>query len=400
MTMITKGYREIIDPVASNVKFVKQKGIYPFSPVFESPQMGSSKVDGKDVIMLASNNYLGLADHHEIKEAMKSAIDAYGTGTCGARLHNGTTKLHIMLEERIADFMQTEAAVIYSAGFLANLGALSALGGNGTVIITDQLNHMSIVDGYKLSEAEIRIFAHNDMVKLEYIMTRSRDFQRRLIVVDGVYSMDGDIAPLETIVELAQQYDAMVMVDEAHSLGFFGENQRGVCEHLHLDKEVQIKMGTFSKSLACVGGFIAAERDLCCFLQHTAHSYIFNASLPPGICAGVLKAFDVMEKEQWRVEKLWANTRRFRKGLIALGFDAMDSISPVIPILIGDDTVTMELSSKLLQRGVYIASTIFPAVPTGKARFRTTITAALSENEIDRALEILGQSCREAGIVS
>lgn len=400
MSKITSGYREMINPMATNVKSGKEQGIYPFEPQFESPQMGSSILAGKEVIMLTSNNYLGLATHPEIKEAIKTAIDTYGSGTCGARLHNGTTKLHVMLEERVADFMHTESAVIYSAGFMANLGTLSALGRSGTVIITDQINHMSIVDGYNLSEAEIRIFTHNDMSKLEHIMSHAQNFACKLIVVDGVYSMDGDLAPLRRIVELAQKYDAMVMVDEAHALGFFGAHQRGVCEHLQVETDVQLKMGTFSKSLAGVGGFIATERDLCYFLKHKSHAYIFNASLPPGICAGVLKAFDVMERETWRVEKLWANTIRFRKGLISMGFDVMDSVTPVIPILIGDDMTTMILSQKLIQQGVYIASTIYPAVPMGKARFRTTITAALSEQEIDRALDILQSSCREAGIIA
>jgi len=397
---ISKGYRDIFNPVVSEIQYGKDQGIYPFEPAFESPQKGTSKLAGKDVIMLTSNNYLGLATHPEIMQAMKEAIDTYGTGTCGARLHNGTTRLHVLLEERVADFMKTEAAVVYSAGFLANLGALSSLGGPGAVIITDQLNHMSIVDGYKLSEAEIRIFTHNDMDKLDYIMQRTDNFQRKLIVVDGVYSMDGDIAPMEKIIELAQKYDSMVMVDEAHSLGFFGKSGRGVCEHLNIEDEVQIRMGTFSKSLACVGGFITGERALCDYLKHTSHSYIFNASPPPAICAGVHKAFDVMEKETWRTAKLWSNTRRFRKGLISLGFDVMDSISPIIPILIGDDLTTMKLSKTLIERGVYVASTIFPAVPKGKARFRTTITAALEEEEIDRSLDILEESCREARIIS
>lgn len=397
---ITAGYEELFSPVVSAINEGKETKLYPFEPPFESSQQGVSKTGGRDVIMLTSNNYLGLATHPEIIEAMKGALDIYGSGTCGARLHNGTTKLHVELEDRVARFMGTESSVVFSAGFLANLGALSALGDRDTVILTDQLNHMSIVEGIRLSGAEVRIFTHNNMEKLEYILQRSGRFKRKLIVVDGVYSMDGDIAPLDAITSLAKQYDAMVMVDEAHSLGFFGPTGQGVVEHFGLENEVQIRMGTFSKSLAGVGGFIAGERTLCDYLKHQATAYIFNASPPPSVCAGVLRAFEIVEREKWRAEKLWANTIRFRKSLIEMGFDIMDSVSPMIPIMIGDDMVTMKLTQELLRKGVYVATALFPAVPKGKARFRVTITAALSDDDIDRALLILGSSARQMGVIA
>jgi glycine C-acetyltransferase len=348
--------------------------------------------------MLTSNNYLGLASHPEIKQAMREAVDHFGSSTCGARLHNGTTVLHKELEERLASYLNTESALIYSAGFLANVGTISALGDGDTVIISDQLNHMSIVDGYKLAEGKVKIFTHNDMDKLEYILERSQEAKRRLIVVDGVFSMDGDTAPLDKINTLAREYGAMVMVDEAHSFGILGSTGRGTTEHYGVNAD--IIMGTFSKALAGVGGFIAAGADLCEYVRHTAHAYIFNAAPPPVVVAGVMKALELMEKESWRQEKLWHNTIRFRSGLIQLGFDTMNSVTPIIPIFIGDDMKTMVMSKELLNNGVYIASAIFPAVPRGMSRFRTTITAALEDEDIDQALDVLGKVAHKAGIIN
>ncbi|MBZ9625582.1 pyridoxal phosphate-dependent aminotransferase family protein [Clostridium sp. FP2] len=382
-----KGYEKEFKGLVDRINDAKKEGLYVFEPPFGGPQKGTSKCKGKDVIMLTSNNYLGLSTHPEIIKAMKDALDIYGTGTCGARLHNGTTILHEKLEERIAQYMRTESAVVFSAGYMSNLGAITAMATDEkTLIITDQLNHMSIVDGIEMSKGQARIFTHNDMDKLDYILSRSEAFEKKLIVVDGVYSMDGDIAPLDKIVELAEKYDAMIMVDDAHALGFYGETGRGTSEHFGLEDKVHIKMSTFSKSLAGVGGCIAANADVCDYMRHVSHQYIFNASLPPVVVAGVLKAYDLMETETWRRDKLWANTIRFRKGLIELGYNIMDSISPIVPIYIGDDMTTMKMTKRLMEEGVYIASALFPAVPMNKSRFRVTITAALSEEEIDMAL--------------
>lgn len=395
--MITEEFQRTFAKVVDPVKEGKRLNLYTFEPAFAGPQGGRSIYEGREVIMLTSNNYLGLADHPEIKKAMKETVDLFGSSTCGARLHNGTTVLHKELEERLASYLGTESALIFSAGFLTNVGTISALGDGETVIITDQLNHMSIVDGYKLAEGKVKIFTHNDMDKLKYILERSREAKRRLIVVDGVFSMDGDIAPLDEIIALAQEYGAMVMVDEAHSFGILGPTGRGTTEHYGVNAD--IIMGTFSKALAGVGGFIASTADICEYVRHTAHSYIFNAAPPPVVVAGVIKALELMEKESWRREKLWHNTIRFRSGLIQLGFDTMGSVTPVIPIFIGDDMKTMVMSKELLNEGVYIASAIFPAVPQGMSRFRTTITAALEDEDIDRALDVLGKVARKAGII-
>ena len=394
------GFKKEYEEVLPRIKEGKAKKLYVFEPAFEGPQAGSSKYNGRDVIMLTSNNYLGLSTHPEVIKAVKDAVDKYGTGTCGARLHNGTTVLHKKLEEKMAEFFRTESAMIVSAGYLANVSALSTLcNDSDSVIITDQLNHMSIVDGIAMSNAKVKIFTHNDMDKLEYILKNSQEFSRRLIVIDGVYSMDGDMACLDKISALAEKYDAAVMVDEAHSIGFFGETGRGISEHFGLEDKIAVKMTTFSKSLAGVGGCIASDSDTIDYLKHQAHQYIFNASLPPAVVAGVLKSLELMEKETWRKEKLWKNTIRFRKGLIELGFDTMNSISPIIPIYIGDDNTNMQMTKELLNCGVYIATAIFPSVPMNKSRLRTTITASLSTEEIDRALDIMGEVGRKFGVI-
>ncbi|HWQ71401.1 MAG TPA: pyridoxal phosphate-dependent aminotransferase family protein [Desulfitobacteriaceae bacterium] len=397
---VPKGYTEEFSEFLAPIKEGKRQNLYVFEPPFEGPQAGNTLHNGNKVIMLTSNNYLGLSTHPKIIKAMKEALDVYGTGTCGARLHNGTTILHKRLEERIARYLRTEESVILSAGYMANLAAITALANNEkSVVITDQLNHMSIVDGIEMAKGQVRIFEHNNMEKLEYILSRSGNFQKKLIVVDGVYSMDGDLAQLDKIVELSQKYDASVMVDEAHSLGFFGPSGRGVAEHFKVEDKVHIKMATFSKSAASVGGCIASDKDTCDYIKHVSHQYIFNASLPPAIIAGVLKAFDLIENETWRREKLWSNTMRFRKGLMQLGYDIMDSLSPVIPIFIGDDLTTMKMTKKLMQEGVYIATAVFPAVPRNKSRFRSTITASLTEEEIDIALDKLEKCGREYGVI-
>lgn len=398
--MIATGFKKEFESKLENIKMGKEMGLYVFEPVFESVQSGKSKHDNKEVIMLTSNNYLGLASHEEIKKAMKDAIDVYGSGTCGARLHNGTTKLHRQLEERCAEFFRTEDAVIVSAGYLANVAGITALADSeDSLIITDQLNHMSIVDGIEMAKGKARIFEHNNMEKLEYILKKNASVPKKLIVVDGVYSMDGDVAPLDEIVALSEKYDASVFVDEAHSIGFVGESGRGACELFGVEERVHIKMTTFSKSLAGCGGCLAADRDTCTYIRHNAHQYIFNASMPPATVAGVLKAFELMEKETWRVEKLWKNTIRFRRGLKAAGFDTMESMSPIVPIYIGDDLTNMKMTKRLLEMGIYIATALFPAVPENKSRLRATITAALSEQEIDEAIEKLVKVGKEFGVI-
>jgi len=398
---MSSGYIKEFENKLKNIKMGKDMDLYVFEPMFESAQDGTSLYKNKSVVMLTSNNYLGLATHPAIKQAMKDAIDVYGSGTCGARLHNGTTKIHKQLEERCAEYFHTEDAVVVSAGYLANVAGITALASDeDTVVITDQLNHMSIVDGIEMCRGQVKIFEHNNMEKLEYILKKNTDAKKKLIVVDGVYSMDGDIAPLDVIADLAGKYDASVFVDEAHSLGFVGNTGRGASEHFGVEDKVHIKMTTFSKSLAGIGGCLASDKDTCLFIRHNAHQYIFNASMPPSTAAGVLKAFDIMEEEKWRVEKLWKNTMHFRGGLKEIGYDTMESMSPIVPIYIGDDMLNMRMTKRLMSEGVYIATAIFPAVPMNKSRLRATITASLSTEEIDFALEILRKVGKEFGVIS
>ncbi|MBZ5956707.1 pyridoxal phosphate-dependent aminotransferase family protein [Leuconostoc gelidum subsp. gasicomitatum] len=382
--------KKIEQKIEDMVKYViqgKESGMYVFEPNFSSAQCGTSIVGKQKVVMLTSNNYLGLATHPDVVDCSKKAITKYGTGTCGARLHNGTTNLHTELEEACANFFGTEAAVILSAGYLANLAAISSVADEETVIITDQFNHMSIVDGINMSNAQVRIFKHNDMNKLEYILKNNKEFKKKLIIVEGVYSMEGDIAPLEKVVELAEKYDASILVDEAHSFGFIGEKGQGVSELKGVGDRIHMRMTTFSKSLANVGGCIATDKKTALYIKHNAHQYIFNASMPPSAVAGTLQALKVMKEERWRREKLWENTLQFRRGIQKIGLNTMGSTSPVVPIYVGNDDINMKITKELLSEGVYIATAVFPSVPKNESRLRATITASLSGKEIDFALQ-------------
>jgi 8-amino-7-oxononanoate synthase len=396
--MITDEYARTLASVNDRIRDLKDSGFYTFEMPFTAAPGGRSEIDHREVIMLTSGNYLGLAGHPEINKAVKDALDTYGSGACGARLNNGTTVLHLELEEKLAEWMGTEAAITYSSGYMANLGTISALCDSDTIVITDQINHMSILDGCRLAEGSVKIFAHNSMEKLEYVLQRNADAKKKFVVVDGVFSMDGEIAPLDDIHRLTEQYGAMLMVDEAHGTGFLGENGRGAGEHFGIVPD--ITMGTFSKTLGGVGGFVTASHDIVEFLRHSAHAYMFNASLPAPTVAGVLKALELMRREPWRTEKLWENTMRFRSGLIRAGFEVLGSVTPVIPILVGDDIAALRMSKELVAEGLYISGAIFPAVPKGRARFRATVTAAMTTEDVDRAVELLADAARRHNVLA
>ncbi|WP_353726723.1 aminotransferase class I/II-fold pyridoxal phosphate-dependent enzyme (plasmid) [Lactiplantibacillus plantarum] len=384
--IISSGLQDKINEKTQYIIEGKKSGLYSFEPAFQAAQNGESKINGKDVIMLTSNNYLGMATNQEVKDAMGKAINEYGSGTCGARLHNGTTALHVELEEKCAEFFHTEAAVILSAGYLANVAAISSIADKDTVIITDQYNHESIDDGIALSGAQVRIFQHNNMQKLEEILQKNQQFSKKLILVEGIYSMGGDICPVDKVVSLSKKYDASVLVDEAHAFGFVGKTNQGASELFGCQDQVHMRMVTFSKSLANVGGCIATDEKTATYIKHYANQYIFNASMPPAVVAGTLKSLEVIQREPWRKAKLWENTMRFRRGLMDLGLDTMSSTSPVVPIYIGDDETNMRVTKDLLNKGIYIATAIYPAVPQNASRLRATITASLTNEEIDRAL--------------
>ncbi|TMM41025.1 MAG: pyridoxal phosphate-dependent aminotransferase family protein [Actinobacteria bacterium] len=395
--MMNQAYAQMLSPVLDWVLQARANGRYTFEPPFESGAGARARLGGREVLMLSTGNYLGLADHPEIRQAMRAALDEFGASSCGARINNGTTTLHRQLEARLAEWTGKESAIAFSSGYLANLGTISALCDADTVIVTDQFNHMSILDGCRLAEGTVKIFTHNSIDKLQFVLQRNADARKLFVVVDGVYSMDGELAPLDQIHKLAEQYGALLMVDEAHGIGVLGARGAGAAEHFGVP--VDIVMGSFSKSLAGIGGFVAGTTALVEYIRHFSHAYTFNASLPPVVVAGVLKALELMERESWRIAKLWRNTLRFRSGLIELGFDVMGSVTPVVPILIGDDEILLDMAKDLLDGGVYLAAAIPPAVPKGKSRFRANATASLEDEDIDRALDLLGRAAKRYGLL-
>ncbi len=356
-------------------------------------------VKGREMGMYASYSYLGLIGHPRINKAAQEAIDRYGTGTHGVRLLAGTLDMHRELEETIAEFKHAEAAVTYSSGYVTNLTTISTLVGRGDYVFSDKLNHASIVDGCLMSGAHFRRFRHNDMEGLERRLAQAPADAAKLVVADAVFSMDGDIIDLPRMAELCQKYNAWLMIDEAHSTGVLGETGRGIEEHFGLWDVVDIKMGTLSKTIPSVGGYVAGKREVINYLRHASRAYIFSAALPPAQAAAANEAFKVILDEPWRVEKLNANAERFIKGLQAVGFDTMDTETAIVPILCGPDEHAFALTRAAQAKGLFVLPVISPAVPVGLARLRTTVTAAHEPDEIDYAIEVLAEAGKEIGII-
>jgi len=367
---------------------VKEQGLYPYFRPIASAEDTEVIIEGKKVLMFGSNNYLGLTVHPKVKEAAQKAIEKYGTGTCGSRFLNGTLEIHLELERKLAEFMGKERALVFSTGYQTNLGTISALATKEDVVITDKWDHASIIDGTRLSFGEIRRFKHNDMKDLERVLKSIPEEKGKLIVVDGLFSMEGDIADLPGIVELAKKYNARVMVDDAHAIGVLGKNGRGTAEHYGLEDEVDLVMGTFSKSFASLGGFIAGKEYVINYIQHFARSLIFSASMPPANVAAVSAALDIIKNEPERRQKLWDNTKRMLEGLRNMGYDTGLSETPVIPVIIGDDMKTFMFWRALLDNGVYVNPVISPAVPPGRQLLRISMMATHTDEQIDRALEV------------
>lgn len=378
---------------------VQQLGLYPYFRPVASAEDTEVIIEGKKVIMLGSNNYLGLTTHPKVKEAALKALNEYGTSSCGSRFLNGTLNLHLRLEEKLADFMRKERALVFSTGFQTNLGAISALVGKEDVVILDKWDHASIVDGARLSYGEIRRFRHNDMNDLERVLSEIPDDRGKLIVVDGMFSMEGDLADLPGIVALSKKYGSKLMVDDAHAIGVMGPNGRGTTEHFGLDDQVDLIMGTFSKSFASLGGFIAGPEAVIDYIQHHARALIFSASMPPANIAAVEAALEIIKSEPERREKLWENTRRMRKGLQELGYDTGLSVTPVIPVVVGDDMLTFQFWRGLFDEGVYTNPVISPAVPPGRALLRTSMMATHTKEQIDLALAAFQKVGRKLGIL-
>ncbi|MBL7049186.1 MAG: pyridoxal phosphate-dependent aminotransferase family protein [Nitrospira sp.] len=379
-------------------KDVMATGMYPYFRVLESAQEPEVVVASRKMIMVGSNNYLGLTNHAAVKAAAAEALHKYGSGCAGSRFLNGTLDIHVELEEKLAAFMKKESALIFSTGFQTNLGVIAALAGKDDVLIIDKTNHASIIDGCRLSFAEVRKYRHNDMEDLERVLAQSIG-KGKLIIVDGVFSMEGDLADLPSIVSLAEKYCARIMVDDAHGIGVMGKHGRGTAEHFGLEDKVDLVMGTYSKSLASIGGFIAASEPVIHYIKHTSRPLIFSASPPPASVAAVSAAIDIIQQEPERLERLWHNTKKMLAGLRALGFNTGDSVTPVIPVIVGDDERAFQVGRMLHDRGVFANVVVSPAVPAGMALIRTSYMATHTDEHLDRVLEVFGSVGRELGII-
>lgn len=378
---------------------LQKAGLYSYFRVIESAQTNLVRIDGRDVIMLGSNNYLGLTNHPKVKEAAKAAVDKYGSGCAGSRFLNGTLDIHVELERKLAGLVGKEDAVVFSTGMMVNLGAIFALVGRNDTVVIDRIDHASILDGCRLSFGNTRKYLHNDMVALDKTLAACED-NGKLIVVDGIFSMHGDIAKLPEICDNAEKHGAIVMVDDAHGIGVLGRQGRGTCDHFGITDRVHLIMGTFSKSLASVGGFIASDADTIHFIRHIARSLIFSASMPPASVASVSAAVDVMLEEDWRREALWRNTRIMMERLKDAGFDTGPSETPIIPAVVGEDEVAFVMCRRLFEEGVFVNPIISPAVEKGNALIRLSLMATHTEDQVHMAMDRMVKVGRELGVVS
>ena len=376
---------------------VKSQGLYPYFREIGSNQDTKVIIGGKEVLMFGSNSYLGLTNHPKVKEAAKLAIEKYGTGCAGSRFLNGTLDLHVQLEEELAKYFKKEAALIFSTGFQTNLGVISCLTGRNDYLIIDELDHASIIDGTRLSFSNVVKFKHNDMASLESKLRRCEPDSVKMIIVDGIFSMEGDIVKLPEIVDLAKKYNAEIVVDDAHSVGVIGENGSGTASHFGLTDEVDFIVGTFSKSLASLGGFVAADKLSIEFMKHHARSLVFSASIPPASAASALAALQIMQDEPERIAKLWENTNYAINSLKALGFEIGDTESPIIPIYVRDNEKTFQVTQYLIENGVFVNPVISPAVKSDSSLIRFSLMATHTHEQIDIALDKLVDARRVIG---
>ncbi len=375
-------------------------GIYPFFTPIQEVYGNKVKVDGKEMVMVGSNNYLGLLDHPQVKNAAKEAIDRYGVATCGSRFLNGTLDIHVELEEKLAQFMKKEAALTFSTGFQTNQGIISTLISKGDAVITDRMIHASIIDACRLSYGDVYKYKHNDMADLEKQLSSLGKDANKMIVVDGVFSMEGDLANLPDIVPLAKKYKAKIMVDDAHGIGVMGKNGRGTAEHFGVEDEIDIIMGTFSKSFASLGGMVVADKKVISYIKHFARSLIFSASITPASVATVLATMELIQSEPERRERLWEITNKMRTGFQEMGYDTGPTQSPIIPVYIRNDELAFMLWRLLRENGIFTNPIIYPAVPHGEALIRTSYSANHSEEDLDRVLETFEGCGKQLGILN
>ncbi len=394
----------MLDPLAylhEQLEQWRREGSYQRLRVLESESAAESRFDGRQVINLASNNYLGLTTHPKLREAAIEATRKYGVGSGAVRTISGTMSLHLALEERIAAFKHVEACVVFQSGFAANSGTVAAILGPEDHIVSDELNHASIIDGARLSRAKIHVFPHKDVVAASRILAELESGPgRKLLITDGVFSMDGDIGPLPGLVEAAERYGAIMMIDDAHSSGVLGRNGRGTVDHFGLHGRVPIQVGTLSKAIGVLGGYVCGSRDLIDFLYHRARPFLFSTSHPPAVAAACLAAFDVLEQEPERIQLLWDNTRYFKSCLSSLGFDTGLSETPITPVITGDAALAHQLSRELFEEGVLATGIGFPTVPKGKARVRTIVTSTHTRHDLDCALEALSKVGKRLGLIA
>jgi len=391
--------------LSDELNALKQKGTYFKLRVLDDEQAAVCHFDGRKVINLASNNYLGLTTHPKLREAALEATRKYGVGSGAVRTIAGTMKIHMELEEKIARFKGTEACVVFQSGFTANAGTVSSFLGKDDYIISDELNHASIIDGCRLSRAKILVFRHKDVAHAEEQLANVAKLPgKKLLITDGVFSMDGDIGPLPGLCDVAEKYGAIMMVDDAHASGVLGRNGRGTVDHFGVHGRVDIQVGTLSKAIGALGGYVCGTRDFIEYLYHRARPFLFSTSHPPAVAATCIAAFDVLENEPELIERLWSNTRFFKKELGLLGFNiggitTPASETPITPIIIGDGRATMDFSKAIFDAGVMGTGIAFPTVPEGKDRVRTIVTATHTEAELSQALEVLSRVGKRMGLI-
>jgi glycine C-acetyltransferase len=404
--MPTTTTRPQLSYLTDQINDLKAKGTHFNLRVLEDEQAPECTFDGKHVINIASNNYLGLTTHPRLREAALAALKKYGVGSGAVRTVAGTMKIHMELEQKIARFKNVEACVVFQSGFTANAGTVSAILGKDDFIISDELNHASIIDGARLSRAKIKVFRHKDVEHAEELLKEVQNEPgHKLLITDGVFSMDGDIGPLPALCDLAEKYGAIMMVDDAHASGVLGRNGRGTIDHFNVHGRVDIQVGTLSKAIGALGGYVCGSKDLIDFLYHRARPFLFSTSHPPSVAATCIAAFEVLEDEPELMDKLWGNTRFFKKELGLLGFNiggnnTPASETPITPIIVGEGKLAMDFSRELFKEGVFATGIAFPTVPEGKARIRTIMSATHTHDQLSRALEVLKKVGKRMAIIS
>jgi glycine C-acetyltransferase len=388
-----------LDYLTQELSSLREQGLYRRLRVLDGEQKARASVDHRSVVNLSSNNYLGLTTHPQLRQRALEALKALGVGTGSVRTIAGTMDIHMELERKLAAFKKTEAAVVFQSGFTANAGTVSSILGREDAIVSDELNHASIIDGARLSRATIKVFPHRDVEAARKLLEELPRTQRTLLITDGVFSMDGDLGPLPALCELADEFGCIMMVDDAHASGVFGQNGRGTVDHFGMHGRVDVQVGTLSKAIGALGGYVAGTRSLIEFLHHRARPFLFSTSHPPSVAATCIAALEVLETEPQWMEQLWANTRFFKAGLRALGFNTGLSESPITPVLAGENALAMKLSDRLFEEGVFAQGIGFPTVPKGKARVRTIVTATHTNDELQFALDCFKKVGAELGII-